>query len=74
MRYQRRRYLQVGHRLERVSDPYMLLQEFDAYTIDQQVLRYVAATPQQLRFVRVETVSSCSWVAWREIEVYATGN
>jgi hypothetical protein len=55
------------------SDPYELLQEFNGPTVDQQVLRYVAATPQQLRFVRIETTSSCSWVAWREIEVYAPG-
>jgi hypothetical protein len=55
------------------SDPYALLREFNGYTVDQQVLRYTAATPQQIRFVRVETTSSCSWVAWREIEVYAPG-
>jgi hypothetical protein len=56
------------------SDPYTLLQEFNGYTVDQQVLRYVATAPEQLRFVRVETTSSCSWVAWREIEVYAPGS
>lgn len=56
------------------SDPYALLQEFNGFTVDQQVLRYVATTPQQLRFVRVETTSTCSWVAWREIEVYASGS
>jgi F5/8 type C domain len=54
------------------SDPDTLLQEFNGYTVDQQLLRYVAAMPQQLRFIRVETTSSCSWVAWREIEVYGT--
>ena len=55
------------------SDPYTLLQEFSGYTVDQQVLRYAATSPQQLRFVRVETTSSCSWVGWREIEVYGPG-
>jgi hypothetical protein len=55
------------------SDPYTLLQEFNGFTVDQQVLQYVATTLQQLRFIRVETTSSCSWVGWREIEVYAPG-
>jgi F5/8 type C domain len=53
------------------SDPYTLLREFNGYTVDQQTLQYVAAAPQQIRYVRVETTSSCSWVAWREIAVYA---
>jgi len=55
------------------SEPYTLLHEFNGFTVDQQVLRYVASSPQQLRFIRVETTSSFSWVAWREIEVYAAG-
>jgi hypothetical protein len=55
------------------SDPYLLLDEFNGYTIDQQVLKFVAAAPQELRYVRVETTSSCSWVGWREIEVYRPG-
>jgi hypothetical protein len=53
------------------SAPYTLLDEFNGFTVDQQVLQYTAATAQQVRFVRVETTSSCSWVAWRELEVYA---
>jgi hypothetical protein len=53
-----------------VADPYTLLQEFSGYTVDQQVLRHVSPTPHELRFVRVETISSCSWVGWRELEVY----
>jgi F5/8 type C domain-containing protein len=52
------------------SEPWTLLRTFDGYTVDQQVLSYVAPTPQQIRFIRVETTSSSSWVAWREIEVY----
>jgi F5/8 type C domain len=66
----------TDHRLSgraSTSEPYTLLQEFNGYTVDQQVLLYTAATPQQLRYVRVGTVSSCSWVAWREIEVYGPG-
>ena len=49
--------------------PYTLLQEFNGYTVDQQVLTYSGA-PLQLRYVRVETVSSWSWVGWREVEIY----
>jgi Ca2+-binding RTX toxin-like protein len=56
------------------SDPFTLLAEFSGYTVDQQLLRYVATTPQPLRFVRVETTSSASWVGWREIAVYAPGS
>ena len=66
---------QTTHRLygrSSTSEPYVLLQEFNGYTVDQQVLRYVANPRRDLRFVRIETTSSCSWVAWREIEVYAT--
>jgi hypothetical protein len=51
------------------AEPYTLLHEFNGFTVDQQVLTYTGA-PQQLRYVRVETVSSWSWVGWREIEVY----
>ena len=54
-----------------MSQPYTLLREFSGYTVDQQILRYISGTPQSLRFVRVETTASCSWVGWREIEVYA---
>jgi F5/8 type C domain len=52
------------------ADPYTLLAEFNGYTVDQQVLTYRAVSPQQLRYIRVETTSSCSWVGWREISVY----
>lgn len=53
------------------SDAYTLLQEFSGYTVDQQVLQFVPPAPYGLRFVKVETSSSCSWVGWREIEVFA---
>ena len=53
------------------SEPWTLLHTFDGYTVDQQVLTYVAPTPLELRFIRVETTSSWSWVAWREVEVYS---
>jgi len=56
------------------SEPFQLLHEFSGFTVDQQVLQYLAGTPQQVRYIRVETTSSWSWVAWREIEVYAAGS
>jgi len=64
----------TDHRLygrANASEPYTLLAEFNGLTVDQQVLRYVAATRQQLRFIRVEKTGSASWVGWCEIEVYA---
>jgi hypothetical protein len=54
-----------------VSEQYTLRREFNGDTVDHQVLQYMANFPRQLRFVRVETPSSCSGVGWREIEVYA---
>jgi hypothetical protein len=61
------------HRLSGRADaesPNVFLQEFAGFTVDQQLLRYVATEPTELRYVRVETTSSCSWVGWREIEIY----
>jgi hypothetical protein len=33
----------------------------------------VRAAPLALRFIRVETTSSTSWIAWREIQAFAPG-
>jgi F5/8 type C domain len=66
---------QTDHRLygrSSTSEGYTLLREFNEFTVDQQVLRFLANPARQLRYVRVETTSSCSWIAWREIEVYAS--
>jgi hypothetical protein len=46
------------------------LHEVNGVSVDQQQLQYLAPVPQQIRYVRVETTSSLSWVAWREIAVY----
>ena len=35
--------------------------------------KHYAAAPLALRFIKVETTSSASWVAWREIQVFAPG-
>ena len=56
------------------ADPYTLLHQFDGYTIDGQVLQYVLPQDEQLRYIKIETTASSSWVAWREIEVYGPGN
>jgi hypothetical protein len=56
------------------GDPYTLLHEFNGFTVDAQVLQYVLPADQQLRYIKVETTSSASWVGWREIEVYGPGN
>jgi hypothetical protein len=50
----------------------VLLHEFSEVTVEGQVLEYSPPNPWTgVRFVRVETVTSDAWVAWREIGVYA---
>ena len=51
------------------SESHVVLREFSGSTVDQQNLRYSAERPRELRYIRVETTSSCSWVGWREIVV-----
>ena len=56
------------------DDQFALLNTIEGDTVDGQELLFVPAQPiQGIRFVRVETVSSPSWVAWREIEVIDAG-
>jgi hypothetical protein len=52
------------------SQPWTVLHSFAGYTIDQQLLHYVLSTPENLRYIRIETTRSLSWVGWREIEVW----
>ncbi len=53
------------------GEPYRLLHEFRGFTVDTQVLEYAPQTPWMgIQFLKVETVSSPSWVAWREIEIF----
>jgi hypothetical protein len=52
------------------SEPWTLLHAFAGYTTDQQLLQYVLSAPQGLRYIRVETTASGSWVGWREIDVW----
>ena len=51
------------------------LTTFDGNTSDGQTLTFAPLQPiQGIRFIRVETTISPSWVAWREIEVIDAGN
>jgi hypothetical protein len=53
------------------GDPYQLLHEFAGFSTEGQWLTHAPPTPwTDIRFVRVETTVSPSWVAWREIEIY----
>lgn len=63
--YQFKQYLPISF-----DNPYWLLHEFQNYTYDAQYLEYSPSNPWQgIRFVRVETIYSPSWVSWREIEI-----
>ena len=47
-----------------------LLHEFSGHTVDSQILLFDLPSPlENIRFIRVMTTRSPSWVAWREIEV-----
>jgi len=49
-----------------------LVHTFDQATEEDQILVYQPDTPlTDIRFVRITTISSPSWVAWKEIEVIA---
>jgi F5/8 type C domain len=53
------------------GDKELLLHEFAGETNDSQALEYSPAKPVTgVRYIRVETVTSPSWVAWREIEIF----
>lgn len=54
-----------------INDLY-LLHTFEGYTIDTQVLEFKPDSPvENVRYVRVNTRQSPSWVGWQEIEVLA---
>jgi F5/8 type C domain len=53
-------------------DNLTLVQTFEGVTDDQQVLEWRPETPlQNVRYVRITTRTSPSWIGWREIEVIA---
>lgn len=51
--------------------PYDLLYEFAGFTTDDQWLHHAPSAPwENVRYLRIRTIESPSWVAWREIQVY----
>jgi hypothetical protein len=53
-------------------DAMQLVNEFSGQEFDFDILNYAPATPlENIRYVRVVTTESPSWVSWREIEVLA---
>jgi hypothetical protein len=53
-------------------DQLYLLHSFDGHMIDNQVLEFKPETPlENVRYIRVITRQSPSWVGWKEIEVLA---
>jgi hypothetical protein len=56
------------------SDGYVLLHSFAGVTNDTVTLSFKPETPWQgIRDIRIETLQTPSWVAWREIEVIDAG-
>ena len=52
------------------DEGYRLLHDFIGETQDGAVLEHTPEAPWEgVRYVRVETLNSPSWVAWREVEV-----
>jgi hypothetical protein len=67
---------QTSHRVwaRGTSGDYRLLRQLDGVTRDNGVLDLVPSAPwTDVRWVRAETVSSPSWVAWKEIDVFGAG-
>jgi hypothetical protein len=57
---------------EMTGDPWTLSHTFSGPTVDNQVLEHLPVTAwTNVRYVRVTTTVSFSWVAWKEIELYA---
>lgn len=56
------------------SGQYVLLTTFEGNTTDGQTLVFAPHQPMKdIQFIRVETIESPSWVAWREIEIVDAG-
>jgi hypothetical protein len=53
------------------NDPEQLLHEFTGETTNSEALDYTPPKPiTGIRYIRIETTASRSWVAWREIEIF----
>lgn len=56
-----------------LDEPFRLLHQFNQFTRDLDELEFAPTSPwQEIRYIRVETLTSPSWVSWREIEVYSS--
>jgi hypothetical protein len=56
---------------ETTGDPWTVQHVFNGVTVEGQVLEHSPASAwTNVRYVRVDTTASVSWVAWREIELY----
>jgi preprotein translocase subunit Sec61beta len=54
------------------ADQLSLVHTFEGFTSDSQVLEFRPDNPiENVRFIRVETKLSPSWVGWKEIEVFS---
>jgi F5/8 type C domain len=52
------------------GDNFVALHSFEGETEDSQWLSYLSPEPwTEIRFIRIESVLSPSWIAWREIEI-----
>jgi hypothetical protein len=53
------------------SDEYLTVHEFNGSTNDNDWLIFTPETPlEDVAQIRVQTIASSSWVAWKEIQVY----
>ena len=63
---------QVLARGKATEDQYVLVHTFDGFTVnDQSLVVNLPEALQGVRYIRVETTYTPSWVGWREIEVIA---
>jgi hypothetical protein len=57
------------------GEQFVLLYTFDGNTKDGNELIYSPSPAlEDIRYIRIETITSPSWVAWREIEIIDAGN
>ncbi len=56
------------------GDLFILLHTFDRNTKDGDELLFLPDSPLEgIRYIRIETIASPSWVAWREVEIIDAG-
>ncbi len=57
------------------QDEYVTLHVFSGITDDGTVLSVSPESPwQEVRYIRIESIQSPSWIAWREIEIIDAGD